>query len=310
MQIAGFEIKSQSTQQLTKLIAEKFSHYYERRAGLSLTGVSARNYHHWKEQGLIEGVVSDKQNREWVRLNVYDFVWVKVIQIMREFGVPLFIITLVKHKLWLSLLDIEMDEETFIATNNLPGLTRQVQLEQYRLIEHLKKEKASIPDEQVVATTFFGILVNSVLFEERTVNLIVAKDHDDFRFDVFSDSPKLGSGNVTSWQQLPHLSVPLNSILNQFFEMPENEANLIQWQFIDYRESQVLKAVREGKFKQVIVTPKDKSEKLFIEITDTEEARNEKAKHLIRLLGLKEYREVRLIYRNDKHLVIKKKKRI
>jgi len=310
MKIASLEIKNQSTQELMKFIGEKHSLFFERKAGLSLTGVSARNYHHWKEHGLVNVVVSDNQSREWVRLNVYDFVWLKVIQTLRDFGASILTIALLKHRLWVNILDMQIDEQNFIETNSQLGFTREESLEHYQLVKHLKKVRASIPPEQVVATTFWGMLVNSILFERRTVNLIIAKQGDDFRFDVFSDSPKLGSGNVKGWQPLPHLSIPLNSILNQFFEIPENEANLIHWQFIDHRESEVLKAVREGNFKQVIVTPKEKKDKLYIEITDTEEARNEKARHLTRLFGLKDYREVVLIYRNDKHVIIKKKKRI
>lgn len=308
--MTGIRIHQKFNLALEQKVLEKYALISERKANLSITGISARVYHHWKDQGLINQTFSSSENREWARLNIYDYVWLRLLKTLREFGVSIPVLQKLKEKVWSNLLDIELDEETFKRKAFLPGLTNEELSEQYNILKHTKSIRHTIPDEMQLATSFLGILTNSVIFEISRVNLILAKKADEYLFDIFSNSAKFGSGNDKEWQELPHISVPLNAIVYDFFELPENESNLVQWKFLDLKESQVLKAIREGDFKKVSISRRDKAGNFIVDITDTEEVRNDKARHLVKLFALKDYREVTLIRRNDKHILIKKKKSI
>jgi hypothetical protein len=55
---------------------------------------------------------------------------------------------------------------------------------------------------------------------------------------------------------------------------------------------------------------KNKQEDFIIEATIEEDVMNEKAKEIRRILGMNEYSEVNIKFRNDKHLYIKNKMKI
>ena len=76
--------------ELINKIQNEFSRIFERKASLKLSGIKKRNFYHWKEEGIIDWKSeSDDEKRSWVRLNIYDFIWVKIVQAARDFGVPI-----------------------------------------------------------------------------------------------------------------------------------------------------------------------------------------------------------------------------
>ncbi|MBT4339895.1 MAG: hypothetical protein HOD63_14995 [Bacteroidetes bacterium] len=60
--------------------------YYLRVLPLYLTGVSSRNFHHWKKSQILPFLYSSSQH---IRLSVIEFFWVKFVSELRSFGVPI-----------------------------------------------------------------------------------------------------------------------------------------------------------------------------------------------------------------------------
>jgi hypothetical protein len=71
-------------------IQKEYPNIADRMASLRLTNIKRRNFYHWKEEGLIDwGNTEEDDKRTWVRLNIYEFIWVRIIQSARDFGIPI-----------------------------------------------------------------------------------------------------------------------------------------------------------------------------------------------------------------------------
>ena len=101
--------------ELINKIQNEFSRIFERKASLKLSGVKKRNFYHWKEEGIIDWKSeSEDEKRSWVRLNIYDFIWVKIVQAARDFGVPIEAIRNLKNELFTDFItDIKKDPDHF-----------------------------------------------------------------------------------------------------------------------------------------------------------------------------------------------------
>jgi hypothetical protein len=68
-------------------VMEKAELYFpkiaERKSNLTVTGINTRTFYHWKSQGLIDYEIEDNEKRSWVRLNIFEFVWLRIIKTSR-----------------------------------------------------------------------------------------------------------------------------------------------------------------------------------------------------------------------------------
>src|SRR5688572_2547072 len=62
-----------------------YPHFTKRLISVKSAGISKRNFSHWKKEGLIKPLGAE---RSWNKLNLIEFLWLRIIQILREFGVP------------------------------------------------------------------------------------------------------------------------------------------------------------------------------------------------------------------------------
>ena len=72
----------------------------------------------------------------------------------------------------------------------------------------------------------------------------------------------------------------------------------------------VIDAIRNKDFKEIIIKQDGNKDSIVIEIEKDGNILDQKAKEIKRILGLNEYSEVTIKYRNDKNLYFKNKTRI
>jgi hypothetical protein len=72
----------------------------------------------------------------------------------------------------------------------------------------------------------------------------------------------------------------------------------------------VIEAIRKRDFKEITIKLESKKETIIIEIEKDGNILDQKAKEVKRILGLNEYSEVTIKFRNDKNLYFKNKTRI
>jgi hypothetical protein len=273
---------------------------------LSKTGIPARTFYHWKQAELIDYESFEKSY--WIRLNIFQYVWLKLIEELRYFGVSLSYIRSIKDFAFSNLLDsLQSDPDLF---KNQEGNFQKTPEEQDafdRSINALRKH-GGLPEEFAVIGTRLGAEILSALMRGTQSSLVVVKIEGEMVVDFtsFDSSREIDTliGSHTN------LQIPLKKILDNFFGETGNEKNLLLMGLITREEKMILDAVRLNKYKEIIIK-RDGKKKLRIEgIQDKDVIDEQKIKLIKRILGFNEYQEITLTYRNDKHVYLKSKLRL
>ncbi len=305
-----------STQELDEIVEKIELHYpniSERRTNLNVTGINTRTFYHWKSLGLIDYEIEDNEKRSWVKLNIYEFVWLRIVQTARDFGLN--ISTLLKLK------EISFYNATEFALQNIEEY-KEIKRNIFKLSEEqLEIDLAMIKEmnedidfqssEDRYIFSFLGILILTSILKEQEIFLIITKAKGLFEFSYYVHNELTNfSTDFIDDINNPHLMIPIKPIIEEFMEEPKNEKHLESWGFIKKDEKRILDAIRNKDFQELHLKRKNKQEDFIIEATIEEDVMNEKAKEIRRILGMNEYSEVNIKFRNDKHLYIKNKMKI
>jgi DNA-binding transcriptional MerR regulator len=278
----------------------------------SASGVKSRTYDHWIKFGLLDKHENIDGSRTWIRLNLFDFVWVKIIQGLRDFGVPLTTIKELRALLYKNIYeDLKADPEGYFKFLKENSSLQQSEIEdQIEKIKLILPDINEIPEDQKVLATPLGIMVCRILLLNEDASVVVYYNEGKLKFGNFSYSTiHEFSKHTLEMLSKRHVQIPIKEIIEEFLQEPKNENNVAFFGLIDADEKKVLDAIRKKNFKEIIVKFTNKND-FIIEVTNEGDILNEKAKEVRRILGLNEYSEVTIKYRNDKHLYFKNKKRI
>ena len=194
---------------------------------LSLTGVTPRTYSHWKKEGLIISTSSVEEERSWVRLNLIEYVWIKIIQVMRDFGVPIEIIKETQQMLFKNILKhILSDKKTLLnyIENEIKG-GRNEKDSQKKMIEAITNEVVkSIPKEYEIFSTQIGLMVCDLLVRNNGGSIIITKKEGVFDCDYITPTiVEQSPHKVIPLLELPRLQIPLRKFIDDFFNDPKME---------------------------------------------------------------------------------------
>jgi DNA-binding transcriptional MerR regulator len=280
---------------------------------LSITGVSARTYLHWKSKGLIPDSQINEGQREWVRLNLIDYVWIKIIQVMRDFGVPLETIKQTKELLFENILAVLVpDKEEYL---NFLRTESDVDPEKIQSISELIDLASdgieNNPEEFDVHTTIIGSMISDLLIKNDRGSVIITKTGKEFDVNFFSYKTLDDFKNlVLPLLESPHIQIPIRKLIEDFFDDPKSDKFVDSFELLNFKEKKVIDAIRKKDFKQIIIKQDPAEESIIIELERDGDILDQKAKDVKRLLGLNEYSEVTIKYRNDKHMYFKNTTRL
>ena len=305
---------------ITKEMLDRLDIYYPKilvpTIPLSLTGVTPRNFHSWKENGLIElSTEKEEGERKNVKFNLIEFIWVKMIQDMREFGFPYDLIRQVKFALF-----SDAFSQLKYSWHEIEGLCVSVlkyDNSQINSVRVLFDKTVEIFDEILESKTmleieksFIFMAVAGSIVNQIKSSILILKT--DFGFNI----------NVITLEKLPELSmisadllsktsfqIPIHGVIADFFNEPKSEKYGEMFGFYNPKEMKVFEAIRKKDYSEIIIKL-DKSNELVIDIVKDGDITDEKAAAIRKILGLNEYEEISIKYRNDKNLYFKNKKRL
>lgn len=286
----------------------------EARIPLSATGISPRTFFHWKENGLIDiqTPTNDENTRSWVRLNLIQFIWLKSVQVMRDFGVPLLTIKEFKEYLFTNLFTELMKDpqKQLAAFGAISGNSKEELDELERKFNFLKEHQNMLTDEMHQFSTNIGLMVAYAFLENDHPMLILAKKGEKFEYcfiiKIIAQIDNIDLGFLDQ----PHLRIPIKKMIEEYFDEPKNEKSAEIYGLITPEEKRVLDAFRKCDFKEITIKFEDDRKSLVIEVIKDGDIIEQKAKEIRRILGLNDYAEITLKYRNDKHIYFKNKSRI
>ena len=106
-----------------------------------------------------------------------------------------------------------------------------------------------------------------------------------------------------------HIQILLNPIIDELLEKDQLEKYSFSLGLLNSDEQKIIKAIRERNFTEIIIRKKGKNDLVF-DVTKELNINGDKAIQIKKILGLNEYDEAIIKYRNEKEIFIKNKKRL
>ena len=219
---------------------------------ISDLGVTSRVFSNWKLKNIIPKV----DERQWVRLNLFEYFWIQIIKDLRALGLPLKLIEKVKDQLFfnLTLREVLFDEQGNFRDDVLRKSVGDISDEEY---EQIKSDMLNNSDDENVSSflnasipAFYGIVISLLL------------DHDDIKLTINQDGqvnyiPKeLDMGNYVNEaiKTGPLVVLSLKRYVYTLMSEPAQVSTAQQLGLLNEVESEVIKAMRENKLKELKIT--------------------------------------------------------
>ena len=270
----------------------------ERRIPLRLTGVSPRTLTSWKQKQLF-----DYPDNIRVKLNFKDFLWLKIIQTIRSFGVSLNVILPIKI-----LFDQELDIKNYLKEYEgkvVEGLARALKKNNYSDGE-LKNIESIIKQEGLDALfkslnfnyNLFDVLVNSLIANRFRVGILLLGDNTcipwmDHFFEI--------DGRTSLLWQNSHLFVSFNQFLVQFLAYEKLADFLLPYEILNHDEKVILDHVRNKEYKSIEIKFNDQRKPEMLKLTKI----NDPHERVIDILSRNDYAQITVTKRDGKIVNIK-----
>lgn len=295
---------------------EKVKFHYprimERTIPLSATGVNSWTFFDWKSKGMIPFEAENENDR--VKLNLVEYVWVKVNFKLRQFGIPFKQLSNMKNLIY--------NPEVFIqAIKNWPEMIKHFEESKQYSAEQLLSAKRGLHflseniDENSIIdkplfTIFASTVFNLLLMNEAGVFFAFkSKSENEMIFTCLLHSAIQNMPMETNPYNHDHIQILLNPILGELLEKDQLEKYSFSLGLLNSDEQKIIKAIRERNFTEIIIRLKGKDD-LVIDVTEELNINGDKAIQIKKILGLNAYDEAFIKYRNQKEIYIKNKKRL
>lgn len=292
---------------------------FEKKIPLNLLDIPSRNYLHWKKENLLNTPKENKsdsiEKREKVLLNVFDALWLLIIKELREFNVDFPTIRAVRDILYFN---IQLDQDKLDSTakdefintilKNIPNEFQEVIKPLLLDGSFLAQLDKIIDKKNIILFQNIGGILSDILFREISVSLIIKKNNGFVEVEFLKNNSGNSYSNIAktisnSIIKDTFLNVPMVPLIAKMFENSNFDKYTLQFDLFNQNEKKIIDALNDDLCKEIKVT-KHHSGDITLNLTFEEDVKNEHAKEVRRILGLKQYEKIELVYRNDKHLVI------
>jgi hypothetical protein len=298
----------------------------EKKIPLVLLGVSSRIYLAWKEAGIINTVIAEsnshierKTKRKWVHLDVFNALWLLIVKEMRKINIDFETIKEIKDKMFaMSVIEkkieqISNDEFVSILLDYYPAETIEEfgdNLNKQYFIDTIKDNLAE--ETSLYLSELSGLLFSAlVLKRSPSIMIIQETDKSNFSFATIKNNPTSSNEKEELYDfysktcsSNTFINIPIVPILVKLFENEKMESYLSNFGLFSIEESRILNKFRNNECKEITII-KHESGNVCINTTNEKNIKDEEAKKLRTILGLKEYSRAEVIFRNGKHMVVK-----
>jgi len=296
----------------------------EKTIPLNLLDISSRNYLHWKKENLLYITKIDKSEsvdvkRKWVQLNLFDALWLLVIKELRDLNIDFDTIRAIKGVMYSN---IEFNQEKIDATPNdefLNSILKYIPEIHHKAITPLLMDGSLlsfidnfIDEGNIILFKNIGVIFLDILIREVFVSLLIRKDKGfvDALF-VKNDKHIFHIDNIENNKLILNyilndtfINIPITPLIAKLFENSEFDKYNLHYEIFNQNEKKIIEALNNDMCKEIKIT-KHQSGDLTLNLTFEENVKNDYAREIRKILGLKNYEKMELIYRNDTHLIIK-----
>ena len=225
---------------------------YAPRFSVAQLNVKRQEMTYWKREGIIDVKQSDSLVREWVRVNFFEYTWLRLVAALRKLNLPAKAILKLKSHLSV-ITDQEIKDLLNLSFEQFESISPKSQLrndyEREIVQENYPSEFLEFFKEKF---TPFNILVLNLMAERRHINLLVDEDGncEYFMPDTFKEMVE--DEKLLSFLNKPFISVPLHSLLDEFYTNPKIKIDDQKKIYnLTTQESKVLELLRKENIKEL-----------------------------------------------------------
>lgn len=293
--------------------------------------IEPRVFHHWRESGVIDydknvevDNVLNKERRGKVFFNAYEALWMLIVKDLRELNIDLKTIIQIKEFLFADQVNSsdltsefikELSDSGVMETilKSLPEEMRnevtndEMKLSQFiSMMQSMSKNIVELQPNWI--TTFYTtiLLMNKTpilqLVKKGTtidINILVVED-------FYPHSTKINSMQeiVKNLTNDLYINIPIRKYFDRIFNDFKLDALAKKFELFSKLELEVLEKIQDGDFQEIKIYNNSEKDFLITVIKKTDLS-NEKVKELKKILGLKEYDKLEMVFRNDKQVIVK-----
>ncbi|KAA9338954.1 hypothetical protein [Adhaeribacter soli] len=266
--------------------------------------VASKNFNDWRKAGLWFDDASEK--RTWTKLNLEQYIWLKMIQQLRQLGCSTDLIQKVKQQLIVPLGVEELfntyKEELLKKTRKMPLRPEEKAelLNSFENEEFIQSLKETEEGQRAIKslTKIRSILLNALVLHQHVAVLIFP----DGTVVEWLDEILQIDPNAGQLLKRTHLYLSITEHLMEFLIDPDKESFISPLQLLTEEERQVLSALRDKTLKEVLITytkdPKTKKETKHLITTKDGEMPADDEQKILDILLNKKYHGFELKRRN------------
>jgi DNA-binding transcriptional MerR regulator len=275
------------TRSLEKL-AELYEVINQEKLSVKDTGVNYRVINHWDEKGIIRFARANKDSNR--KFSFTDFVWIKIVNELRSFGVKLPVIQKIASEIYEPLPVADVLESLADNLDVLKDITAE---DKEGFINFIKSGEYKDADFKSFASdlnfTYLHILIAEAIATRNSVSLIVFNDGEWFPF-LKSNEHLYSQELLHKKEFVSQVRINITELIFKFILEDYLTEYLNGLHLFTKQEQKLLYYIKEGDYKKVFILFKSKKHEP-IEITKSKTAPDE----LMKILREKEYREFILI---------------
>jgi predicted house-cleaning noncanonical NTP pyrophosphatase (MazG superfamily) len=282
-------------------------------------GIENKKFHDWRYQEIVppNQLKNKRENYKDLRFSFFEEVWMYIVRDMRMMGVTYTNIRKLREEFW-TLIPKETLEQLFSENlNEISEISNQTQPTFKNLVNQIKKRYKEMGgfDPRVFHETFvFENLVVSCLLSGQETKLLLRYDG---MTGILNETPAVKSfdGEIISVKEIynrdfapfPHISVPLEKYLRDFFSDDLTAKQLPLFGFVTQDESEVLEVIRTKNIRELKVTMNQATNAIqTIEFTEDRDITKEEMYQLTRTFFLKQYESVSFKAKSNKTVYFEK----
>ncbi|MGO4819211.1 hypothetical protein [Flavobacterium sp. W22_SRS_FP1] len=302
-----------------------FEYYPEiakKKIPLSLLGISSRVYSNWKKEGLLynstEEIVEFESKRQWVYLNVFDALWLSIIAELRNLNLDLETIRELKEFLFSNVeLDVNkidsISKEDFVDSiiNYFPAEQKDTAKQLLMTTDIFSQLDEIINSEMGYFLKKISSLLFSVLVRGIAVSIVVKKSSEYLEFLIVNqekavsleEKEKNYAFYSDQFANSTFINIPITPLLHNLFENENFDTYSFDYGLYTKAEKSILTALNDDDVKEIKIS-KHTSGTMTLNVSSQKDIKDKSARELRKIIGLKKYEKIEVVYRNEKHLIV------
>ena len=259
----------------------------ERNIKLRDTDFKSKTFHYWKMNGLISFVAEGK----WAEISFIEYLWLKVLESMRDFGCSINLMQKIYYDQFIKAYEEDLGKNTLIDNIAfLKSLSKIRDLDEHETLQ-LKHCEQTLNDPYIniilrTEISYFYQMVSKCIESGTEAGIVIYQDETYVM---------LGDNNMEVDKSRPHIYIPISHFIAELF-IDEEKVNFInQLKLFSEDELRLVKELRNNNIERVTIVYDREARKVTkIEYDKTGLMNGDKAKEVMRILGLKNYSAIQL----------------